>query len=142
MPELRSGPRRGRAQLNPVAKAARGVAPATRRRGAAARRNETDDANDLNSPVQQEEIGLVEGEGEGWGDPEGNKEEGVADRRMDEFDSGGRNADKLPGAEEEGSTAPLPEKVRFHLRFLVTFSYKDPVHYKGGFFFCPFSIST
>ncbi|XP_042382745.1 casein kinase 1-like protein HD16 isoform X2 [Zingiber officinale] len=112
MPELRSGPRRGRAQLNPVPKAARGAAPATRRRGAAVRRKETGDANDLNSPVQQEEIGLVEGEGEGRGDPQGNKEEGVADKRMDEFDGGGRNADKLPGAEEEGSTAPLPEKVQ------------------------------
>ncbi|KAG6514451.1 hypothetical protein ZIOFF_024810 [Zingiber officinale] len=114
MPELRSGPRRGRAQLNPVPKAARGAAPATRRRGAAVRRKETGDANDLNSPVQQEEIGLVEGEGEGEGrgDPQGNKEEGVADKRMDEFDGGGRNADKLPGAEEEGSTAPLPEKVQ------------------------------
>ncbi|XP_074579326.1 casein kinase 1-like protein HD16 [Curcuma longa] len=112
MPELRSGPRRGRAQLNPAAKAARGAAPATRRRGAAARRKEAGDANDLNSPVQQEEIGLVEGEGEGRGDPQGNKEEGVADKRMDEFDSGGRNADKLLGVEEEGSTAPLPERVQ------------------------------
>lgn len=31
---------------------------------------------------------------------------------MDEYDSGGRSADKAPGAEEEGSTTPpLPEKV-------------------------------
>ncbi|TYG38556.1 hypothetical protein ES288_D13G233600v1 [Gossypium darwinii] len=31
---------------------------------------------------------------------------------MDEFDSGGRSGDKGPGAEDEGSTAPLPEKVQ------------------------------
>lgn len=37
--------------------------------------------------------------------------EGVGERAMDEYDSGGRSADKGPGAEDEGSTAPLPEKV-------------------------------
>ncbi|XP_027902260.1 casein kinase 1-like protein HD16 [Vigna unguiculata] len=31
---------------------------------------------------------------------------------MDEDDSRGRSADKAPGAEDEGSTAPLPEKVQ------------------------------
>ncbi|CAD5194173.1 unnamed protein product [Musa acuminata subsp. malaccensis] len=31
---------------------------------------------------------------------------------MDEFMIGGRNADKLPGADDDGSTAPLPEKVQ------------------------------
>ncbi|MED6198897.1 Casein kinase 1-like protein hd16 [Stylosanthes scabra] len=31
---------------------------------------------------------------------------------MDDYDSGGRSADKAPGAEEEGTTAPLPEKVQ------------------------------
>lgn len=35
----------------------------------------------------------------------------VAEKKMDEYDSGGRSADKGPGAEDEGSTAPLPEKV-------------------------------
>ncbi|KAH1115125.1 hypothetical protein J1N35_008503 [Gossypium stocksii] len=30
---------------------------------------------------------------------------------MDEFDSGGRRGDKGPGAEDEGSTAPLLEKA-------------------------------
>ncbi|KAF3446730.1 hypothetical protein FNV43_RR11910 [Rhamnella rubrinervis] len=38
--------------------------------------------------------------------------EGVGERAMDEYDSGGRSADKGPGAEDEGSTAPLPEKVQ------------------------------
>ncbi|PKI48131.1 hypothetical protein CRG98_031493 [Punica granatum] len=31
---------------------------------------------------------------------------------MDEHDSGGRSCDKAAGAEEEGSTAPLPERVQ------------------------------
>lgn len=30
---------------------------------------------------------------------------------MDEFDSGGRSGDKGLGADDEGSTAPLPERV-------------------------------
>ena len=37
--------------------------------------------------------------------------EEVGEKAMDEYDSGGRSADKAPGAEDEGSTAPLPEKV-------------------------------
>ena len=39
--------------------------------------------------------------------------EEVAVKKMDEYDSGGRSADKGAGAEDEGSTAPLPEKVNF-----------------------------
>ncbi|XP_011006418.1 PREDICTED: uncharacterized protein LOC105112417 [Populus euphratica] len=40
-------------------------------------------------------------------------EEEVAEKKMDEHDSGGgRSADKGPGADDEGSTAPLPEKVQ------------------------------
>lgn len=35
----------------------------------------------------------------------------AAEEKMDD-DSAGRSADKLPGAEDEGSTAPLPEKVQ------------------------------
>ncbi|KAF2285337.1 hypothetical protein GH714_000120 [Hevea brasiliensis] len=38
--------------------------------------------------------------------------EEVAEKTMDEYDSGGRSGDKGPGAEDEGSTAPLPEKVQ------------------------------
>lgn len=39
--------------------------------------------------------------------------ERVGERAMDEYDSGGRSGDKGQGAEDEGSTAPLPEKVYF-----------------------------
>ena len=40
------------------------------------------------------------------------KDEGIANKKMDDYDSGGgRSADKGTGAEDEGSTAPLPEKV-------------------------------
>ncbi|KAL4303504.1 hypothetical protein GQ457_10G002110 [Hibiscus cannabinus] len=35
----------------------------------------------------------------------------VAEQTMNEFGSGGRSGDKGPGAEDEGNTAPLPEKV-------------------------------
>ncbi|XWS17690.1 hypothetical protein CRYUN_Cryun33cG0089000 [Craigia yunnanensis] len=38
--------------------------------------------------------------------------EEVAEKKMDEYDSGGGSGDKGPGAEDEGSTAPLPEKVQ------------------------------
>ncbi|KAK2661285.1 hypothetical protein Ddye_007818 [Dipteronia dyeriana] len=38
--------------------------------------------------------------------------EEVAEETMDDYDSGGRSGDKVPGAEDEGSTAPLPEKVQ------------------------------
>lgn len=45
---------------------------------------------------------------------------------MDDNDSGGFSADKAPGAEDEGSTAPLPEKVvlisRFSHYFCILFS--------------------
>jgi hypothetical protein len=45
-------------------------------------------------------------------------EEEVAEKKMDEHDSGGgRSADKGPGADDEGSTAPLPDKVSFCLGF-------------------------
>jgi hypothetical protein len=40
---------------------------------------------------------------------------------MDEYDSGGRSADKAPGADEEGSTPPLPEKVVFNFDFFSEF---------------------
>nr|KJB07484.1 hypothetical protein B456_001G026300 [Gossypium raimondii] len=35
----------------------------------------------------------------------------VAEKKMNEYDSGGRSGDKGPGAENDGNTAPLPEKV-------------------------------
>ncbi|PON47425.1 Serine/threonine protein kinase [Trema orientale] len=43
----------------------------------------------------------------------GEEEEGVGgERGMDEYDSGGRSGEKGAAAEDEGSTAPLPEKVQ------------------------------
>ena len=36
----------------------------------------------------------------------------VGGRAMDEFDTGGRNGDKGPVAEDEGTATPLPEKVK------------------------------
>lgn len=47
--------------------------------------------------------------------------EEVAEKKMDEYDSGGRSGDKGPGAEDEGSTAPLPEKVSCSLDFSILF---------------------
>lgn len=47
--------------------------------------------------------------------------EEVAEKKMDEYDSGGRSADKGAGAEDEGSTAPLPEKVKNFIHFLNIF---------------------
>ena len=41
---------------------------------------------------------------------------------MDEFDSGGRSGDKAPGAEDEGTTPPIPEKVHSVSHF-ATFSF-------------------
>lgn len=38
--------------------------------------------------------------------------QGVEERAMDEYDSGGRSGDKGLAAEDEGSTAPIPEKVQ------------------------------
>lgn len=40
---------------------------------------------------------------------------------MDDFDSGGRSAEKAHVGEDEGSTAPLPEKVWSLLLFLFLF---------------------
>lgn len=56
--------------------------------------------------VADEIVNIVNNDDAGT-DREGeNKKEG-----MDDYDSGGRSADKAPGAEDEGSTAPIPEKV-------------------------------
>ncbi|KAM0945738.1 putative protein kinase CK1-CK1-Pl family [Dioscorea sansibarensis] len=111
MPELRSGPRRGRAQPNPVVQSERRAAGAARRRRPATRGRQA--AEDIVVVEPKKEVGLPEGVGEigALGGGEENQEE-VGERRMDEFDSGGKSADKLAGGEDEGSTAPLPEKVQ------------------------------
>ncbi|RWW82617.1 hypothetical protein BHE74_00008934 [Ensete ventricosum] len=110
MPELRSGVRRGRAQATPAVQAER---PNKRRRRAARNQQPVHE----NPPVTrsakpQDEIRLVEGGGEVGGVVGEVNLEGVGERRMGEYDGGARSADKLlPRGEEEGSTAPLPEKV-------------------------------
>ncbi|XP_020264878.1 casein kinase 1-like protein HD16 isoform X1 [Asparagus officinalis] len=112
MPVLRSGARRGRANPNPNAltqtRNQRGAA--RNRRGAAAvAADDTAGVNGEDLNLKAEEIVLLEG-GE-----ENNEndfdEEGVGERKMNDFDSGAKSADKVPGAEDE-SAAPIPEKVQ------------------------------
>ena len=52
------------------------------------------------------EVGVGGGGGGG-----GAEKEEVGEKQMDDFDSGGRSNDKVNAGEDEGSTAPLPEKV-------------------------------
>ena len=117
MPELRSRVRRGRAQATPAVQAER---PNERRRRAARNQQPVDE----NPPVArfaepQEEIRLAEGGGE-VGEV---NVEGIGERRMDEYDSGARSADKLlPRGEDEGSAAPLPVKVRAIYTFCIFYS--------------------
>lgn len=118
MPVLRSGVRRGRANPNPNPVAAvqprnRRGAAARNRRGAAAAAavaapDENPAVNDEELNPKAEDIALLEG-------GEENNEEGVGERRMDDFDSGGKSADKVIGVEDD-SAAPLPEKVRFFFK--------------------------
>lgn len=103
MPELRSGARRGRAQANPVVQAEQ---PKTRRRRTARNQQPVGE----NPPA--EEIGQVEGRGEVGGLAGEEIQEGVGERKMNDYHSGAKSADKLAGAEDEGNAAPLPEKVR------------------------------
>lgn len=96
MPELRSGARRGRPQPNLIA-APDAAAGTTGRRRTPLR--------NARPPVEEkpEEIGLLEGVGEV-------RKEEEQEKGMDGYDSGG--AAPIPGGEDEGSTAPLPEKVQ------------------------------
>lgn len=55
-----------------------------------------------------------------------NLREGVGEKAMDEYDSGGRSADKGPAPEDEGGTAPLPEKVDSILQ-IFSFSFGFPI---------------
>ncbi|EHA8590353.1 hypothetical protein COCNU_scaffold017399G000030 [Cocos nucifera] len=110
MPELRSGVRRGRAQANPIVQAERPTA-ARRRRTA---RNEAllVDENLVNTSAEPREgIRLLEG-GDEVGALVGEEiKVGIGERKMDDYESGAKSADKLPGGEDEGSTAPFPEKL-------------------------------
>ncbi|XP_020087888.1 casein kinase 1-like protein HD16 isoform X1 [Ananas comosus] len=108
MPELRSGVRRGRARAlpNPIVQA---EGAAARRRRAARNKQRQGDENAVTRSLEreEEENRFAEGGGE-----ENKEEEGVGERRMDEFESRPRSAGKPPGAEDEGSTAPLPKTVQ------------------------------
>ncbi|XP_048139584.1 casein kinase 1-like protein HD16 isoform X2 [Rhodamnia argentea] len=129
MPVPRGGVSKGRAAENlQNFEADEGIATRTRRRRAAAaaaavaqpkkstRQAKGAVAENLAAVVAEEErphnrlleVGLRTAAG-GGGEEE--KEE-VGEKPMDEFDSKGRSAGKAHAAEEEGSTAPLPEKVQ------------------------------
>ncbi|KAF5466539.1 hypothetical protein F2P56_016456 [Juglans regia] len=129
MPVLRSGARRGRAaakqQPNPnPAEVGEAIATRTRRRRAAAEAaNNTINNNkqrqhqrgaDENVVVaraeEKEKLGLEERGGGGGGGAE--EEEEIGEKQMDDCDSGGRSNEKVHAGEDEGSTAPLPEKVQ------------------------------
>lgn len=104
MPELRI--RRARASDNPNPSKPRQKQPASRRR-----RNTTAVRNNRGRPKKEDAIGGVDEKREALKAPpfeleKGQKSEGP----MDEAGSGGRSCDKAGGA-EEGSTAPVPERV-------------------------------
>ncbi|KAK3219961.1 hypothetical protein Dsin_013931 [Dipteronia sinensis] len=138
MPELRSGVRRGRAAAaaarkaeqqeervadpdrSPIAVVAAAVAgeaiaTRTRRRRAAAAAAVAvpvpvvPTGNNNNKAVVKFNEKLV---GEKVKEAEAEKAEGVGEKNMDEFNSGGRSNDKAKaGGDDDGSTAPLPEKI-------------------------------
>ncbi|KAA8540363.1 hypothetical protein F0562_024718 [Nyssa sinensis] len=122
MPVLRSGVRRGRAakqqpNSNPIEGEA--VATRTRRRRAAAGAPKNDQPIDENIAPEEarqvEDKGLEEPLGVGGGGDIGGggaKREEVGEKPMDDCDSGARSADKAQAGEDEGSTAPLPERVQ------------------------------
>ncbi|KAI6671881.1 hypothetical protein NL676_006766 [Syzygium grande] len=126
MPVLRGGVSKGRAAENQQNfEADEGIATRTRRRRAAAaaaavaqpkkntRQAKGAAAENLATAVAEEEgqhnrlleVGLRTAGG-------GEEKEEVGEKPMDEFNSRGRSAGKAHAAEEEGSTAPLPEKVQ------------------------------
>ncbi|KAJ0076027.1 hypothetical protein Patl1_33996 [Pistacia atlantica] len=130
MPVLRSGVRRGRAAAaakaeetaedrregnrNIVEGSGEAIATRTRRRRAAAAAavplpvGVPKSNNNNKEKVKVDEKVVVVAEVK-----EAEKaEEEVGEKNMDEFDSGGRSNDKaVAGGEDEGSTAPLPEKI-------------------------------
>lgn len=129
MPMLRNGSRRGRAaaakqqlqenqQVNPV-EAGGAIATRTRRRRAAAAAAAVAQpvSNDKRFERAIDEVGVAvalaprEAENNINNNRllEGKQE--VAEKRMDEFDNGAWSAGKAPAGEDEGSTAPLPERV-------------------------------
>ncbi|KAF8407093.1 hypothetical protein HHK36_006218 [Tetracentron sinense] len=114
MPELRSGVRRGRA-TKPIAIEEERVISRTRRRRTA-KNNQQIGENivrvSVPTPLLQVEEEERVVEEVGVGEMVGVDKEEVGEKQMEDHDSGGRSIDKAPGAEDEGSTVPLPEKVQ------------------------------
>ena len=140
MPLLRSGVRRGRAKqqkdvLCPIEPEGEAIATRTRRRSKAAAAVEVlpninekrlqEGSNQQPPPVNDTVAAAVAnpeehrvpkggfefGVGEVGGAAGGAKKEEIGDKKMDDHDSGAGSNDKAHAVEEEGSTAPLPEKV-------------------------------
>uniref|UniRef100_A0A5B6ZZ22 non-specific serine/threonine protein kinase n=1 Tax=Davidia involucrata TaxID=16924 RepID=A0A5B6ZZ22_DAVIN len=116
MPVLRSGVRRGRAakqQPNPNPIEGEAIATRTRRRRAAAapKNDQPIDENIVPAAAPAEDRVLEEPLRVGGGGGGAEREE-VGEKPMDDNDSGGRSAEKVHAGEDEGSTAPLPEKVQ------------------------------
>lgn len=135
MPVLRSGVRRGRAaakqqQPSPI-EAGEAIATRTRRRRAAAAAAAPKNNNNkqqeqqlqqqqpqvadeivaVAAPAAKEEENRGFEEAFGGGGGVGAEKEEVGEKPMDDYDSGARSKDKVNAVEDEGSTAPLPEKV-------------------------------
>lgn len=126
MPELRRKPRRSRVSEDPEPIAHQTpvkLTVTTRHRGQPAKRSvgksikegkhaiDADGDRDVVNPgIGLETRLLRENKDEVVGKDKDLLQLGV--RAMDEFDSGGRNGDKGPVAEDEGTTTPLPEKVQ------------------------------
>ncbi|KAL4285942.1 hypothetical protein AHAS_Ahas19G0036600 [Arachis hypogaea] len=137
MPVLRSGARRGRAavkkkkqqeqqeepqlqphqQQSPVVEE-EAIATRTRRRRAAAAAAEVIVPKNSNKRKEEAQLKVnervvvgKEEEKKGIEVGEGADKEEVGEKQMDDFDSGGRS-NKANAGEDEGSTAPLPEKIQ------------------------------
>jgi hypothetical protein len=126
MPDLRSG---GRAERKETAKVRNNPAeeksqapnlnPNSRRRVGTATREET--APVLAQPdARENQIGLEEGVGDNNG-----VELAIAEKKMDEFDSGAKSGENRLGGEDEGSTAPLPETVSAFCYFSLIYLSND-----------------
>ncbi|XP_057503630.1 casein kinase 1-like protein HD16 [Actinidia eriantha] len=125
MPVLRRGARRGRAakqQPNTTPIEGEAIATRTRRRRAAAAAPPKNDqpvnenvvaaaapaaeAREAENKVLEEPLRLGGAGGGGFGREE------VGEKPMDDKDNGARSAEKAHAGEDEGSTAPLPERVQ------------------------------
>ena len=129
MPELRSGVRKDRAHRKPNVirieddEKVTAVRTRPRRRGKVVLDGgEEDVLRGLvlkDTSFEEEDTKVLGVVGVGGGGPVVREE--VAEKEMDECDSGGRSGDKGVGADDEGSTAPLPEKVGEWLSLFVSF---------------------